>query len=241
MIPSFCIGMIFQNSEAWLRRHLPLLQLHFVDGLVGLDGGSTDDSVRVFQDAGGAVYKRAFDYNFGAQSNALIEACEDAGFDLMLRLDTDEIMMPADILRCRWAAEGGEKIYSLRRIHYVGDYEHIMDTKWVDPQWRVWPLNKGVHYPEMRVHEVPEGLPRANLYHLRIYHYGYAIDPAQWRWKQAVYDALDTGCPVPAREQFTDDRPLEYPTIPFPDVYPTALKAVKDLNDETMDRTEPHG
>lgn len=228
MRPRFCIGIMFQNNERLLRRHLPVFDLPFVDGPVGLDGGSQDASAQVFREHGGQVYERPFDYDYGAQANALIAACEDAGYTHLLRLDTDEIMCPEHILRTRWAVESGDRIYSLRRVHYVGDFDHVMDTNWVDPQWRVFPLNRGVHYPDMKVHEVPEGLPRANLYHLTIYHYGYAGKPSTVRWKEAVYDALDTGCPLPAREQFTDDRPLDFAVKPFPDIYPQALEAARN-------------
>lgn len=188
----FCIGFMFQNNAPWLELHLPLwskaITLH---GMVAVDGGSTDGSAHIARAYGVAVVKREFDWHFAAQGNALIEACEQAGYDTMLRLDPDEAMLPADVDRVGFALDY-DRIIALPRYNFVKDRYHYNPEWYPDFQRRGWRLNAGVRYPDhQRVHEVPEGLPTAILDGVHIYHYGWIDDPVKLGQKSVTYARLD--------------------------------------------------
>jgi len=69
-------------------RRLPALleQLDWVDEVVVVDGGSTDDTTSVARAAGARVLSRRFDH-FAAQRNYALEACRG---DWVLAIDADE-------------------------------------------------------------------------------------------------------------------------------------------------------
>lgn len=211
----FCIGFMFQNSAPWLELHLPLwLEALTVNGLVAVDGGSTDSSASIASAYSVKVVRRDFDWDFAAQGNALIQACEDAGYDMMLRLDPDEAMFPADIDRVGYALDY-KQIVALPRYNFVKDRQHYNPDWHPDFQRRAWRLNCRVRYPNyQRVHEVPEGLPVQILDGVHIYHYGWIADPdilaqksvkyAQMAGEQVEYSG---GGEYPPYEPFPADKP----------------------------------
>ncbi|MBZ0291422.1 MAG: hypothetical protein K8L99_02535 [Anaerolineae bacterium] len=171
-----CIGFLFQNEADWLKLHLPVWCAADIDGLVAVDGGSSDDSADVARSFGATITERPFDWNFAAQGNALIEACERAGYDAMLRLDPDEVMFPESINLIRCALVDWPKL-SLPRFNFVRDRYHYAPDWYPDHQQRAWWLKRGVRYPaHLRVHEVPEGIPALRFNNAHIYHYGWIKD-----------------------------------------------------------------
>lgn len=189
----FALAMMFQNEAEWLRLHLPvILKDAPIDGLVGVDGGSTDGSADVFRSFGGAVYHRPFDMNFGAQGNALIDAAIHEGYDALIRLDPDELIFPSSFARIRGYLEQ-YPIVSLPRYNFARTRVHWVSEWYPDPQYRGFRLDKGLRYQGV-VHESPQPLegakfiPGANLYHYS----GVRGDSAGMK-RSAVYGALGRG------------------------------------------------
>lgn len=188
----FCIALMFQNEAEWLRLHLSVITRGAIDGLVGLDGGSTDDSAAVFKSFGGVVYTRPFDFDFGAQANALLDAAIDAGYDAILRLDPDELIFPEHIARVRGYLEH-YPVVSLPRFNFARTRVHYVPEWYPDPQFRGMRLDKGIRYGG-KVHEGVTPLddarfiPGANLYH-----YSGVRGDMAGRKRAALYTALGKG------------------------------------------------
>lgn len=206
-----CLAFAFQNDAHWLRLHLPVwVSAGVVDGIVALDGGSIDGGADVVREYGVTVYERPFDWNFGAHMNALIEACEAAGFDAVLRLDPDELMWPHDI-NLLSSLLGEYHALRLARYNFEGDRLHVFPYMYPDYQTRAWRLNQGVRY-EGRVHETLEASmkrlgwredggagigPReiVSLPHVHLYHYEGLRQDAHRALKHVNYHRLMNGQP----------------------------------------------
>lgn len=216
-----CLALAFQDEAHWLRLHLPVFA-GAADGLVGLDGGSVDDSADVFRAFGGVVHQRAFDWHFSAHMNALIAACQAEGYDAMLRLDPDEAIYPALVENVRaWLAD--HDAVALRRYGFIGDRLHH-NPRWLpDFQVRAIRLGVGLRY-DGAVHEqlnYTDGYRMAysaNDPLLHIYHYGWILPLDVRREREARYAALVGGNPDPAahlvegypyREPYTGQQPLD--------------------------------
>lgn len=181
------LALMFQNSAPWLRLHLPVIARAF-DGIVAVDGGSSDDGADVIRQHGGVVFDRAFDWDFGAQGNYLIECCERLGYEAMLRLDPDELIYPS-IVPCLRARLEVPMIVSLPRFNFTADRLHINLQWYPDPQQRAWRLGCGVRYKGL-IHEIPVGQPSLVIPGMHIYHYGWISEPAELIDKQRHYHAL---------------------------------------------------
>lgn len=209
----FCLALMFQTEADWLRLHLPVLMQANIDGLVALDGGSDDDSRDVIFEFGGHLFTRQFDWHFGNQGNYLIECCQKAGCDAMLRLDPDELMFPEDINRVRELLETDKTdLVILPRFNFTKDRLHWQAESYPDYQQRAWLLNRGVHY-QASVHEVPHH-PNLRIHHaagLNIFHYG-DIRYHEFRaWRHAMYIALQNGDSLPPKPESFSDGQIGWP------------------------------
>lgn len=208
----FCLAFAFQNELPWLQLHLPpLLESCALDGVVALDGGSSDGGADYVRECGGVVYERPFDWHFGEHMNALIEACESEGYDAMLRIDPDECLFPEAVDHVALLLQS-YKALRLARFNFVGDRLHYYPYKYPDYQTRAFRLGQGVHYA-FKVHETLEhsfrGLgwiedgsefdsPRDIMRcpHVAIYHYGEIQADERAALKHLNYARLVAGEPV---------------------------------------------
>lgn len=220
LILKLALAFMMQDSLPWIGLHLPLFRASGVfDGVVALDGGSTDESVFYVESLGGSVYHRKFDWKFGEQAQCLVNLCEAEGYDAMLRIDPDECMFSEDMRKVRTTLEHfPDKLIGLSRRHFIGDRLHVHRDWNYDPQWRAWALHRGVHYPEgQRVHEVPswkdgEQMLLSDVY---LFHYGYLEPAPQRAYKIAMYDAIQHGKPLPTKAEYANWPPLDIPSVPF--------------------------
>jgi hypothetical protein len=218
-----CLAVAFQNEAPWLRLHLPVFA-GAADGLVGLDGGSVDDSADVFRSFGGVVHQRAFDWNFGAHMTALVAACQAEGYDALLRLDPDEAVYPEAVT---WIAKVLDEYdcVAIPRYSFVGDRLHH-GAQW-HPDYQVRGLRTGIglgyfglvheqvnYAAGYRMAYLPSGEPQ-----LHLYHYGWIRPLDERRVRMAKYAELmgqDCTRPedhlvdgYPPGEPFTGDQPLD--------------------------------
>jgi len=213
-----CLALMMQNEADWIRLHVRHL-LPVVDGLIAVDGGSTDDSMQVIESMGGLVFLRPFDYNFSGQANYLIQCAEAAGYDAILRLDPDETMFAEHVIRIRAILEAGDfHLLHIPRINFVGDRLH--HSPLIDPhaQWRAWVLNRGIRYHAVKVHEtpmLPSGLLTTVVPDVAIYHYGFVKPTSEREYGWQVYSALQSGQPVPAKPDHFEDDGSHFDRDPF--------------------------
>lgn len=225
-----CLAMAFQDEAQWLRLHLPALRVPADWGLVGLDGGSEDDSALVFAAHGGAVHTRKFDWHFARHMNALLAACEAEGYDAVLRLDPDELVFPEAFEYVTAALEHFDAV-ALPRYGFVVDRRHYNPNWHADYQVRGVRLGVGLRY-DGAVHEqlnyadgyrflkLPMQEPRAH-----IYHYGWILPLDVRRAREARYAALVGGNADPAAH-LVDGYPYH---VPFEGAQPLDPEAVGAL------------
>lgn len=228
------LAFLFQDDLRWLRLHLPVYVASGVfDGIVAVDGGSSDGGADFVRLLGGTVYERPFANDFAAQGNYLIRCCEEDGYDALYRADPDELVSPEDLKKVRAALEDGFiDLIALSRYNFVGDRKHVHASWYPDPQWRAWHLNRGIGYPDnLSVHEVPKQLYQLTKrpfvpHHLadaHILHYGYILPDAERAYKIASYDAIQNSKPMPDKaeynKRFATER-LDIPRKPFDGAQP---------------------
>lgn len=214
-----CLAFMMLNEAHWLHLHLPsVLSAFDFDGIVALDGGSTDDSVTIVRQCGGTVYHRQWDWNFGAHANAMVVCAESAQYDIILQTAPDELWDKLPDLRSLPPRVG----WAFPRYNFVADRLHLSaNPDWYpDYQLRAWRLNEGVRFRGV-VHEMPQ-LPSIEYKHTHIYHYG-SIAPLRQRMTQYEnYRRIQRGEPVvatipddmvgmdyPDRHAFVGTQPLD--------------------------------
>lgn len=161
---SIAATLIVRNEARCLARCLTSVA-PFVDKMVVLDTGSTDDSVAIAKAAGAEVHHLPWPDDFAAARNHVL-ACADADWNLVI--DADEwIMSGGEALR-DWCS-GPEQ---LGRICIESDTQ---DGAGAGRNWITRLLPRGVRF-EGRVHEqVASSLPRVRL-PLHVGHDGYRAE-----------------------------------------------------------------
>lgn len=209
-----CLAFAFQNEALWLRLHLPVwLESGAFDGIVALDGGSSDGGANYVRSLGGAVFERPFDWDFSAHMNALIKLCEGLGYDALIRTDPDEVMFPDAVRAARDALLTEFKCLRFPRYTFEGDRCHILPFMYPDYQTRAFHLNRGVQYSG-KVHETVEASMGAigwvergdndltgqrdimRMPHLHLYHYEGLRTGRTRALKHVNYEKLAHGQPA---------------------------------------------
>ncbi len=187
------LAMMVQNERPWLELHLPvLLNGADLDGVVILDGGSHDGSASTVEAIVNGRYPlhvggRAFDWDFSAQANALVELGEQVGYDALLRLDPDELLFPSSFARIKVYLAGTLLGLRFPRLNFGPDRLHFNADNFPDPQFRAFWLRRGVSYHNL-VHEMPVTVETWNTWpfvpDVAIYHYSGITPPTPRRWLQ---------------------------------------------------------
>mgnify|MGYP000880804897 CR=1 FL=1 len=223
----FCIGFMFQNECAWLKIHLPvLLKSSAVDGIVAVDGGSSDGGADYLHALGATVLHRPWDWKPLDQENAVIELAEREGYDAMLLTAPDELWWPHHLDKIKAMLEQRQHHALLfPTFNFVKDRRHFAPKQpyFPDVHIRAWRLNEGIRHvrPIDSVPNVPHG-KWTPVMDVTMYHYSH-IKPRDWyslkglnfnRVKEGLppLDKLPDDVPVepyPYHEPFTGMQPLE--------------------------------
>lgn len=189
----FCLGIVCLNEAPWLRLHLPvILRSERIDGVVCIDGGSTDDSIETVFDLAEAAGKtcdvsvRFWDWDFAAQQNAVVQLAERLGYNAYFKWDPDELMFPEHIDQAVELLETGQhQALVVSRYNFEGDRQHYSPYLYPDKQLRFVVLNQGFYWYR-RLHATTNayeqwkepagtsvGVPRPILWlsHVNLYHY----------------------------------------------------------------------
>lgn len=190
------LALRFQNEEKWLDLHARYMR-PAVDGLVAIDGGSKDKSAQVIKGLGGVVGRRKFDWNFGAQANAVLDLARDQGYEAVLCCDPDECVDVEDIARLRGMLDHFDNI-QMWLLHFVETRTQV-STVWVnDRQIRMYRLHPDTYY-QGRIHERLVTPGTVAYTDTRVYHYGVLEDLETRSLQWANYDRIAAGLPVYAK------------------------------------------
>lgn len=215
----FAVGLMAQNEAAWLRLHLPVVTQAAIDGLIVVDGGSTDDTAAAAESFGATVVRRAWDWRPCDQENAVIEAAERAGYDALLLTAPDELLWPHHIDMIRFYLETGQaRAVGFPTFNFVRDRRHYAPDKPYYPDWhtRAWVLGQGVRHVGA-IDSVPNipGEDTAFLPHVHLYHYSHIKDRRFYAWKGVNFNRVKDGLP-PLDTPWEWCDPAPYPRhIPF--------------------------
>jgi glycosyltransferase involved in cell wall biosynthesis len=214
----FCAAMMMMNESDWLKLCLPVLSKADIQGIVILDGGSTDDSVAVAESLGATVYHRAWDWKPLDQENYLIECCEQAGYDAMLLTAPDELWMPSAIDDMKAVlGQHPSAILQFPTINFVRDRLHYAPHAPYFPDFhqRAWVLGRGIRHAG-----VLDSVPMVDrddimlLPHL-LYHYVHLKDRRYYHYKHQCFHRVKDGLP-PLDIPWQEVDPVPYPPhIPF--------------------------
>ncbi|MDO5101600.1 MAG: glycosyltransferase family 2 protein [Lautropia sp.] len=165
---TIALTMIVKNEERSLARCLQSVR-PWVDQMIVLDTGSTDQTMAIARAEGAEVHQRRWTHDFSAARNAAL-ALSQADWNLIL--DADE-----------WLISGGEYLHDLRKaaqpaVHYVRLQNQLSedDPSLVDHGMITRILPRGVRY-QGRIHEQPVHKLPTLMSSLVIGHDGY--QPAQ--------------------------------------------------------------
>ncbi len=222
-----CIAFMFQNESPWLKLHLPVfLKSPAVDGIVAIDGGSSDDGAAYVRQLGGVVMDRPWDWKPKDQENAVIQLSEWMGYDAILLTAPDELFFPQHIDEMKRLMDDA-KCFALRfpTYNFVRDRRHWAPHKpfFPDMHDRVWRLGLGVrHVGELD--STPSFSPEraTTCLHLPMYHYSWIKPMEKQMLKQVNFhrvrdglepvDVLPEGFPIedyPYHVPFGGMQPLE--------------------------------
>ncbi|WP_407311334.1 glycosyltransferase [Desulfosporosinus sp. SB140] len=166
--------MIVKNEQENIRRCLQSA-VNYVDEIIVVDTGSTDNTCEIAQTFGAKIYSFPWDNNFGAARNASLEQAKG---DWILFLDADEELQMEHPHVLRDLASSKHEGFFIKIINYIGK-ENWVETS-PDLVFRLF-RNKPEYRFEGAVHEqIVDKLllnnPQASFQivsGLSILHYGY--------------------------------------------------------------------
>ena len=236
----FALLMIFQNVRPWLDLHLPyLVKSNAFDGVVAVDGGSTDDGADAirsickkagFPPESVHIVDRQFDYRFDIQTNVGIQEAEKQGYKACLRLDTDELMLHEHLVQIREILlDGPYAVVRLPRYNFTKSRRYYCPQFYPDHQGRGFRLGMGLYYFGTHgVHETlwntvnllglrdrqdnPHESDVITLNHANIYHYAGLASLQERHYRNYVYDCILKGeKPEPELPKAWKSQHLDYP------------------------------
>lgn len=189
----------FQNDAHWLNLHLRYMaQSPHIDGIVGINGGSKDGSGTIAAQLKARFNYLKFNWDFAAQSNALLDHARELGYTHVILVDPDEVISLQGIHKLRKIMEQHAHVVSCDRIHFASDRLHWVPSWSPDITPRAFSLDHVDGY-KGPVHEVlmpkNSGVYNGNVF---IHHFGWItpITEAKLQLKLENYDRLTTGQPA---------------------------------------------
>lgn len=172
------LGMIVKNEEQFLAGCLEQV-LPYIDDIVMVDTGSTDETINIAEMYGAKVVKHVWQDDFAAARNAYMEVLPE-GFALCL--DADEYILAETAVNMRVLAEKKEeKVYFFNTYNYVSD---VLSQFKVNANIRLFYKNKDSKYAG-RIHEqLDTSVEKCNVSDSVVLHYGYLSKIVQMKKKQ---------------------------------------------------------
>jgi glycosyltransferase involved in cell wall biosynthesis len=200
--PQLSLCMIVRNEESVLKPCLASVK-SYVDEIIIVDTGSTDQTVAIAQEFGARVFHHTWSGDFSAARNHSIAQAQG---DWILVLDADEQLAPRDAQRIPQLIKNS-KVYGYYLIQrtYLWDGNYVISipnprdyevgTEYTNcvqvPVIRLFRNDARIHYYG-RVHELVEQsfkdhpLP-AEPSDIVLHHFGKVLDPAHLEAKKRLY------------------------------------------------------
>jgi len=177
------LGMIVKNEEQFLAGCLEQA-LPYIDDLVVVDTGSTDETINIAKMYGAKIVNHIWQDDFAAARNAYMEILPE-GFALCL--DADEFILPETGVIMRVLAENkDEKVYFFNTYNYTSD---VLSQFNMHANVRLFYKNKESKYVG-RIHEqLDTALEKSTVTDSAVLHYGYLSKIVQLKKK----DERNTG------------------------------------------------
>jgi hypothetical protein len=227
------LALMYTNELPWLKLHLPAYRDGF-DGIVAItDPLTIDGSTHYLSKLGADTMTAGWNYNWGAFATKLVNFAEELGYDAVMRVDPDEMLMPGSADEIKRLLTEEAALLCFPRHEFFGDREHVRADIYPDYQARAWRLNRGIVVGGQRhegINFMQHGLAEhtddpANkvlrLKDIHIFHYGWASKTGIWEnmVKYQSHEQVMAG--GPPEVNFPPDTPLvEFPTMPFFDDQP---------------------
>lgn len=214
----FCLAFMFQNEADWLRLHVPAwLKSPAIDGLVAIDGGSSDGGADYLRALGATVEFRQWEWKPLDQENAVIELAERSGYDAMLLTAPDELWWAADIDLAKTVLGMRDAALEYKTVNFMKDRLHAAKQApyWPDPHVRAWRLNQGVRHMGA-IDSVP-AIPRSKVLMMDglMYHYSGIKDRRYYAYKGINFHRVKNGeAPLESDWRDCDPAPLP-PYVPY--------------------------
>jgi glycosyltransferase involved in cell wall biosynthesis/Tfp pilus assembly protein PilF len=160
--------MIVKNEEEMLHRCLKSVK-DFVDEIIVVDTGSTDQTVEIAKRFGAQVFHHAWEDNFSKHRNQSLQYATGEWF---IYLDADEeiIEETGPLIRTAIQCETVDSI-TIEFISLYAGGERSYHT-----QQRIFRTDKGIHF-EGRIHNRIVGVKKTRLYPIKVRHHGYNVAP----------------------------------------------------------------
>jgi tetratricopeptide (TPR) repeat protein len=172
------LAMIVKNEEQFLAGCLEQA-LPYIDDIVVVDTGSTDETINIAKMYGAKIVKHVWQDDFAAARNAYMEVLPE-GFALCL--DADEFILPETGVTMRaLAGNKEEKVYYFNTFNYTSD---VLSQFNVHANVRLFYKNKNPKYVG-RIHEqLDTSVEKCNVSDSVVLHYGYLSKIVQMKKKQ---------------------------------------------------------
>ena len=195
--PSLSLCMIVKDEEKSLARCLDSVK-EYVDEIVIVDTGSKDGTVEIARRYTEKVYIHAWENDFSKARN---QSMDHATGEWIFIMDADEVLMPGSGALLRKAIEDPTAEGFL--VHVLNVFNHATSQASVN-QLRLFRNRETIRYVSI-VHNRIEGCRWSRALPVKIFHYGYDLDPEAMQRKFERTTAL-------LRKQVTEnaDDPLPH-------------------------------
>lgn len=167
--PSISACMIVKNEEKLLPQCLKSIK-DYVDEIVIVDTGSTDNTVSIAESFGARIYHHPWEYNFSKHRN---QSFSYARGDWILVIDADEELLPGSGEELREAVLAGNESDAIAVVVECAFDQG--EARAQNNSIRIFRTRRGIQY-EGRVHNYLIGVKKASCAPIHIFHHGYNLD-----------------------------------------------------------------